>query len=149
MTTPIGATDYAALLSASSRNALATDTASTTKAAAPDALGKDTFMKLLVAQLKYQNPMSPMEGNEFLAQSAQFTMLEKLEEIARGAAEQAAISGLQTSASLLGRKVTWSDGNGGEATGLVTGSRIDAGKAVLLVGASEVPLAAVREIHQS
>ena len=38
---------------------------------------KDTFLKLLVAQIKHQNPLSPTDGIEFLSQLAQFTGLEQ------------------------------------------------------------------------
>ena len=42
-------------------------------------MGKDAFLKLLVAQLRYQDPMNPADGTEFISQTAQFTVVERLE----------------------------------------------------------------------
>lgn len=56
----------------------------TTSAAAPiagGAMGKDQFLKLLVAQLKNQDPMNPSNGQEMAAQLAQFSSLEQLTQI--------------------------------------------------------------------
>lgn len=45
---------------------------------------KNQFLQLLVAQLKGQNPLDPMEGSEFVAQLAQFSSLEELTKIRSG-----------------------------------------------------------------
>lgn len=41
-------------------------------------MGKDDFLRLFVEQIKTQDPLSPMDNNQFVAQSAQFTQLEQL-----------------------------------------------------------------------
>lgn len=49
---------------------------------ATDALAqKETFLRLLVAQIRNQNPLDPADGIEFLAQLAQFSQLEQMLEI--------------------------------------------------------------------
>ncbi len=47
-------------------------------------MGKDDFMKLLMAQLQHQDPLNPMDHKEFGAQLAQFASLEKLTQIGDG-----------------------------------------------------------------
>ena len=44
-------------------------------------LGKDDFMKLLIQQMKHQDPMNPMDGSQFAAQLAQFSSLEQLQNL--------------------------------------------------------------------
>ncbi len=70
---------------------------------------KDTFLKLLIAQLTHQDPMNPAEDKEFIAQLAQFTSLEELQKINGGIeklqgsqAQQQVVS----AASLVGMQVT-------------------------------------------
>lgn len=53
-------------------------------------MGKDDFMKLLLSQLKHQDPLKPMDHQEFASQLAQFGQLEQLTNIGSG------ISGLKT-----------------------------------------------------
>jgi flagellar basal-body rod modification protein FlgD len=42
-------------------------------------MSKDDFLKLFVMQLRYQNPLNPMDNNEFTTQLAQFSSLEQLQ----------------------------------------------------------------------
>jgi flagellar basal-body rod modification protein FlgD len=46
-----------------------------------DPLGRDTFLQLLITQMQHQDPLQPQENGEFLAQLAQFSSLESLQQI--------------------------------------------------------------------
>ena len=53
----------------------------TTTASGGQKLGQNAFLQLLVAQLKYQNPMQPVSNTQFVTQLAQFQMLSVLQQI--------------------------------------------------------------------
>jgi flagellar basal-body rod modification protein FlgD len=53
-------------------------TSATTPSSAQSPLGKDEFLRLLVAQLSAQDPLNPMDSREFSAQLAQFSALEQM-----------------------------------------------------------------------
>jgi flagellar basal-body rod modification protein FlgD len=125
-------------------NAIAANKATTTTAA-PDQFGKDTFLKLLVAQLKYQNPLSPSDPTQFLAQTAQFSMVEKLNDIASSGTAQTSAQQQLAAATMIGKNVAWSvDGQSG--SGLVTSAKFTSDGAVVVVGGNTVRLADVTEI---
>ncbi len=65
--------------SSTSQPAAADSGAATTSKADP--LGRDAFLSLLVTQLEHQNPLEPQPDGQFLAQLAQFSSLESLQQI--------------------------------------------------------------------
>jgi flagellar basal-body rod modification protein FlgD len=86
------------IVTSSTTSTKSTDTAQAAQPAQPGgALGKDQFLKLLIAQLKNQDPMSPLQGDQMASQLAQFSSLEQLQQI------NANLTGQQTaSGTLLG-----------------------------------------------
>ena len=68
--------DTSTVQSATSAATTASSTTST-----KNILGKDEFLKMLIAQLKHQDPLNPMDGTAFTAQLAQFSSLEQLQNI--------------------------------------------------------------------
>ena len=111
-----------------------------------DEFGKDAFLKLLVAQLKYQDPLNPTEGAEFMAQTAQFTMVEKLQELSAQNAELLASQRTITGSSLIGRTVTYAGPDGLDVSGVVDRVRLTIDGPVLRVGDADVPLGSVKEV---
>src|SRR5918911_1466706 len=73
-----------------------TPTPATAQVDRNDQMGKDVFLKLLVAQLKYQDPSNPADSSQMMSQTATFTQVEKLEELAK---QNAALLSLQRSSS--------------------------------------------------
>jgi len=75
----------------------------------PDEIGRDAFMKLLVTQLKNQDPLDPTDAKEFVTQLSQLTGVEQLVGIGeRVAALEIATAGIANTqvAGLVGRSVT-------------------------------------------
>ncbi|MES2604261.1 MAG: flagellar hook assembly protein FlgD [Pseudomonadota bacterium] len=71
-------------------------------------LGQDDFMKLLVAQMKNQDPGNPSDNGEFLAQIAQFSMVNGIDKLGtsfEGIAGGLSASQAMQAASLVGRQV--------------------------------------------
>ena len=112
-----------------------------------DQMGKDTFLKLLVAQLKYQNPLEPTDSAAFMAQTAQFTMVEKLDALAKNNAELLSTNRALSASSLIGQSVVSAGPTGEDVVATVTGVRLDATGPVLLTGDTEVSLAGVKEVR--
>jgi flagellar basal-body rod modification protein FlgD len=79
------------------------------KAAQP-MLGQDDFLKILITQLQHQDPTSPMEDKDFIAQMAQFSSLEQIRNMSQGFQKLSGLLASSEAAGVLGRSVEIRDG---------------------------------------
>lgn len=106
-------------------------------------LDKDAFLQLLVAQLKYQDPLNPNDPADFMATTAQFTTIEKLDELTQQGADEAIVSGLSMASSLVGRDVEFLDPDENVITSRVNSARVVSGSVRLVTDQGPVELASV------
>lgn len=112
-------------------------------------LGQDAFLKLLVAQLKYQDPMNPADGADFMAQTAQFTMVEKLGAMQKqGEATIASQKQLQA-IQLVGKQVTYTDTTGMAREGVVQSARFTPDGQTLTINGTTVNLSSVTGVTRA
>lgn len=110
-----------------------------------NSLNKDAFLNLLVTQLRYQNPLEPMDDKEFISQMAQFSSLEQAQNTNKIAKFNSAYGmvGKMISATMSGETGELED-----IAGIVESVRISGDEAYLVVDSKEVPYESVNEITE-
>ena len=83
-----------------------------------NSLGQEDFMKILLTQLTYQDPLKPMDNQQFMAQMAQFTSLEQTQQLNQKMATLISNQTALQSVGLIGRTVDINTG-GSSLTGTV------------------------------
>jgi len=112
-------------------------------------LDSEVFMQLLVAQMKNQDPSSPLNTNEMMAQTTQLAMMEQLVSLADTVTEAFALTMRQTAASLIGQDASYVDADGVTHTGRVTQVSFQDSVPLVTIGGTAVPLDAVSGITAS
>jgi flagellar basal-body rod modification protein FlgD len=143
---PIASTPSVTATSASQTpvvGAAAADPAAASAETAASKLDQDTFLKLMVAQLRNQDPLNPTDSAEFLAQTAQFTSLERLNQVADASAQALSAQMAFGASGLIGRSVTYADADGNELSGTVSSVRFETTGPVLSIDGEDVTLSQV------
>ena len=107
---------------------------------------KEMFLDLMVAQLRYQDPMNPADSGEFLAQNAQFTALEKMQDVAD---QTAALLNAQIAfgaAGMVSKSVTYVNADGTTGSGVVGSVTYDASGPMLVVDGKDVTLGQIQSV---
>jgi flagellar basal-body rod modification protein FlgD len=123
-------------------------TTGTTPSTGTKAAGdKEMFLQLLVAQMRYQDPMNPTDSSQFLAQSAQFTALEKMQDVADQTAKLVSAQMAFGASGLVGKQVTWTDSDGATKSGTVNGVTFGVDGPTLAAGGSTFPITSLLSVN--
>jgi flagellar basal-body rod modification protein FlgD len=106
-------------------------------------LDRDTFLKLLVAQLKYQDPSKPTDASTFITQSSQLAVVDKLDALNTSMERAALSSRFDTAAAIVGRTVAYALPSGVVTSGEVSAVRFDGTETIVEVGGVSLPLQSV------
>jgi flagellar basal-body rod modification protein FlgD len=110
-------------------------------------LGKDAFLKLLVAQLQHQDPLNPVDNAQYIAQLAQFSTLEQMTNVGDSMARLTFSSQVTQALSLVGKSITFERKDGTTGEGAVTSVSFQDGKKILLsVGTEQVSPDSIRSV---
>jgi flagellar basal-body rod modification protein FlgD len=96
------------------------------------------YMKLLVTQMKNQNPLEPMSNTEMASQMAQFTQLQQLETMNTSFSQVLKDTKLNYANSLIGKSIAFEDTSGQLAAGTVERVTLQDSDVYLKVGTNEI-----------
>lgn len=131
-------------------NSTSSTTGSLLTGAQQGILDRNAFLKLLITQMQYQDPMQPMDNTEFVSQLAQFSSLEQMQNMNQGFDKFGKSAMANQAFSMVGKWVDYSDPNTGTTvTGKVTGVSFYDGTPVLKVGTQYVTMGYINTVYPS
>lgn len=123
----------------------AADTASgiysgSTTRAPKQTMDSEVFMKLLVTQLRTQDPSAPMDTNQMISQTTQLSMMEKMTELSTTSTENFSLQMRIAAAAIVGKQVSYSDAAGVSHTGTASSVSFAGSVPQVKVGGVDVAL---------
>ena len=124
-------------------------TSSSGQRAPKQVMDAEVFMSLLVAQLRHQDPSSPMDTNQMISQTTQLATMEKLNNMDTTATENFALQMRTAAAALIGQNVSWQDADGTKHSGVATSVSFAGGVPEVTVGDKTVLLDLISGVTSS
>lgn len=122
---------------------------STTQTAAPGGeLGKDAFLKILLAQMRNQDPLNPADGTAMIAQLAQFSSLEQMQNLNSKIDQLLEVQLLGELSGLVGKVVSFQGENDEVYEGTVQSLIWSGNRSQLRINDTLVPLGRVLEVKE-
>ena len=107
---------------------------------------RDDFLKMLITELRAQDPLEPMKDTEFLNQIASLNQLESFASLTDGIRNLQLSGDLSSASSLLGKAVIGTTDDGVQGGGLVSRVVVEGGKVKLVIGDKTMTLSNVSQV---
>ena len=112
-------------------------------------LSSQAFLKLLVAQLQYQDPSKPVDTSSFMDETATLTQVQTMEQSSQASTEMLAAQRAQTASSLVGHTVSYTASDGTTQTGYVSAATISSANPTLKIGDNQIQLSQIQQVLAS
>lgn len=122
----------------------ATTTASTSGVGA---LGPDAFMNLLIAQMRYQDPLAPSDPSAMMQQTSMLAQTEMLLQVAEAQQQLLGLTQASIAGDLVGTEITATRADGSSLVGVVDAVRFTTQGPMLVVADEEIALGATTELR--
>ncbi len=123
----------------------ASETASSTSSS-NSLLDPQAFLKLLVAQLQYQDPTNPVNTSDFMNQTATLSQVQTMASMSSTLTSLVTAQSGQEATAMIGKNVTYTDASGMPASGVVNSVQLLASGPRLQVGSDSVALTSVSSV---
>ena len=109
----------------------------------------ESFMALLLAELKYQNPLEPMDTNQMVSQMVQLNSLTQLQNISTAIEKTNESNLFQSGTGLIGKTVGYYDGDENLQSGVVEAFEMDGDSLLLTIGDTVIDFDSVAFVTQT
>lgn len=114
-----------------------------TDPSASASVSQNQFLQLMVKQLQSQDPLSPTDNGQMLAQLAQFSTLSGMEQLNASFKDMLSLQELTQGSNLIGKQISYTNSKGDISSGPVASVGMANGQLALQVNGDQVPLSSV------